>query len=62
MAAETYKVVERFKGSKTYISMGGMSMREIDLDLASQEDLKAIYDQGATEVVEKVASTKAAKE
>jgi hypothetical protein len=49
-----YKVVERFKESKTYISMGGQGMREIDLATASQEDLKAIYDQGVTEVVEKI--------
>ena len=49
-----YKVVERFKGSKTYISMGGMSMREIDLDTASQEELKLVYDQGNTQVIEKI--------
>ena len=63
MAAETYKVADRFKGtgSKTYISMGGNGMREIDLDIASQDDLKAIYDQGETTVVEKV-EVKRAKE
>ena len=49
-----YKVVDRFKGSKTYITMGGMGMREIDLDTASQEELKLVYDQGNTQVIEKI--------
>jgi len=53
-AEANYKVADRFKDSVTYISTGGLGMRAIDLAIASQEDLKAVYEAGNTQIVEKI--------